>query len=191
MVKSRLRSGLKSKGLHLPIVRPAKGIVRNPETTIRISNMHFISLIPFLALTATGSAIALPSPSDPTAPLNGSISVSVSLPSTLSKRASGADGTLYYRWISARSFAASYRIKDLSSDGHPVYIETEVYDINDNAKYVLRCNNNNGKGSEITCAEKTYTHGSTVIAIAPHVCVNVQLGSDQCTTGGTIRNPYY
>ncbi|KAF2251738.1 hypothetical protein BU26DRAFT_516501 [Trematosphaeria pertusa] len=152
--------------------------------------MRFLTISSLLALAATATAIALPLDAAE-APLNGTIEVSVDLPSSLmAKRALGASGTLTYRWISRTKFGASYRLKDTKADSHPVYIETTVYDINDRAKYVLRCNNNNGAGNEIICPEKTYTHGSTVVGIAPHVCVNVQLGSDECATGGTVTNPY-
>ncbi|KAF2677502.1 hypothetical protein K458DRAFT_436616 [Lentithecium fluviatile CBS 122367] len=154
--------------------------------------MRFTILYSLLALAAGTTALALPSETptitDPTAPLNGTIDLF--FPSTSLHKRAGADGTLTYRWISARSFGAAYRIKDTSADSHQVYIETTVYDINDLAKYVLRCTNGNGAGSEIRCAEKTYTHGSTIVGIAPHVCVDIQLGSDQCTTGSTVLNPY-
>jgi hypothetical protein len=151
--------------------------------------MRFHTLHSVLALSIVINAIALPS--EQTSVLNGSISAAVELPVPKVKRASGAEGTLHYRWISARSFAASYNLKDTSCDSHPVYIETEVDDVNDLATFVLRCNNNNGcSGNEITCAERTYTHGSTIVAIAPYICINVQLGSDICSTGSAVLNPY-
>ncbi|KAH7120947.1 hypothetical protein B0J11DRAFT_569734 [Dendryphion nanum] len=162
-------------------------------------NMRFFALISILGLVLFGNAIAIALPEplpdfDPSIPLNGSITVSVDLYTTDSTprraRVTGVEATLYYRWVSTTRVVVSYRIKDTSADSHPVYIETQVYLRNNNNEFWYRCNNNNGRGNEITCPEKVYTNSAKIHAIQPRECVNVQLGSDKCSTGGAVLNTF-
>jgi hypothetical protein len=91
--------------------------------------MRFYTLYSILALSIIINAITLLS--EQTLVLNGFISITIKLPVPKVKRVSGAEGTLLYRWILARSFTALYNLKDTSCDSYLVYIETEVDDIND------------------------------------------------------------
>ena len=166
------------------------------------SKMRYFTVLPVLALGLITNVLAAPTP-DVATQAAASVDLSVVAPAVsgdggnstdalapLVKRAIGASGTAHLTWKSARSFTVSYSLSDTSNDNHPVYIEMETYDTANRSKYVLRCNNNYGSGSTITCSARTYTHTQTLVAAAAHVCVNVQLGSDKCSTSPSSRNPY-
>lgn len=59
-----------------------------------------------------------------------------------------------WRFQSRTTFSVDFTVEDTAADSHPVYAEATVYDINDRATYVLRCNNNNGRGTKVNCGRE-------------------------------------